>query len=125
VADAPLEVVHTYESRPGGVRHRVAVIDDAARRDHDEARRRARHDVEAFLESRAFPATAIVVREGLPQRAILEVAAHHDSDLVIVGSHGRTGLAHRRLGSVSEAVVREAPCDVLVVRPPRSAPFAL
>jgi nucleotide-binding universal stress UspA family protein len=39
------------------------------------------------------------------------------SDLIAVGTHGRTGVAHALLGSVAEWVVRCAPCDVLVARP--------
>jgi nucleotide-binding universal stress UspA family protein len=49
--------------------------------------------------------------------AICDYAAQRDADLVVVGTHGRTGLAHLLAGSVAEAVVRHAPCSVLAVRP--------
>lgn len=55
----------------------------------------------------------------LPGDAAVEIArmaAEHRVDLVVLGTHGRKGLARLVLGSVAERVVREAPCDVLVVR---------
>ncbi|MEO6601708.1 MAG: universal stress protein [Polyangiaceae bacterium] len=48
---------------------------------------------------------------------IAQLAADLEADLVVVGTHGRHGLARLFLGSVAEAVVRLAPCPVLVVRP--------
>lgn len=49
---------------------------------------------------------------------IAEIAKEFDAEAVVVGSHGRTGLARVLLGSVAEHVVREAPASVFVVRPP-------
>lgn len=57
-----------------------------------------------------------LVRVGNPADVISEVAVHWPADLVAVGSHGRSGLGRVLLGSVAEAVVRHAPCPVLVVR---------
>ncbi|MCE9578940.1 MAG: universal stress protein [Deltaproteobacteria bacterium] len=54
--------------------------------------------------------------EGAPQVALTDVATELKADLVIVGSHGRRGLRRWLLGSVAEATVRHAPCDVLVAR---------
>ncbi|HZO15436.1 MAG TPA: universal stress protein, partial [Polyangiaceae bacterium] len=48
--------------------------------------------------------------------AISDYATVNGADLVMAGTHGRTGLAHVLLGSVAEALVRHAPCPVLVVR---------
>jgi nucleotide-binding universal stress UspA family protein len=114
IARAPMEVVHAYELQRGP--EGVATLGESARRRHVEAKRRARSRVEAYLESRGFSAGAVVVREGMPRRVILDVAVQHDCDVLIVGAYGRTGLVQPRLGSVSEAVLREAMCDVLVAR---------
>lgn len=54
---------------------------------------------------------------GTPWHEIVEILKHDPGfDLVVVGTHGRTGLKHVLLGSVAERVVRHAPCAVLVVR---------
>ena len=55
-----------------------------------------------------------VSKLGKPAESIIEEAANHQ--LVICGSHGRTGLSRTLIGSVAEKVVRLAPCPVLVVR---------
>jgi nucleotide-binding universal stress UspA family protein len=57
-----------------------------------------------------------VVQHPSPGRALVEIAEDEDVDLVILGSHGRSGLSRAFLGSVAERVVRHAPCPVLVVR---------
>lgn len=54
--------------------------------------------------------------DGDPERLILERAAEGGFDLIAMGTHGRTGRLHVLTGSVAEAVVRRAPCPVLVVR---------
>jgi nucleotide-binding universal stress UspA family protein len=58
------------------------------------------------------------VREGSPFYEIVRFAKEKDIDLIIMGTHGRGGLAHLLLGSVAEKVVRKAPCPVLTVRHP-------
>jgi nucleotide-binding universal stress UspA family protein len=58
------------------------------------------------------------VREGAPFYEIIRFARETDIDLIIMGTHGHTGLAHVLLGSVTEKVVRQAPCPVLTVRHP-------
>ncbi len=63
------------------------------------------------------------VRTGSPAREAVAEAAEWPADLVVVGTHGRTGAARALLGSVAEAVVRDASCSVLVVpSPPRHPP---
>ena len=60
----------------------------------------------------------IVMSEGAPFSEIIRAAREHDSDLIVIATHGRTGIKHALLGSVTEKVVRKAPCAVLTVRDP-------
>jgi len=57
-----------------------------------------------------------MVRTGVPVETILAAAQEVGADLVVVGTHGRTGLRHLALGSVAEQVVRGCPVPVLTVR---------
>jgi nucleotide-binding universal stress UspA family protein len=58
------------------------------------------------------------VREGSPFYEIIRFAKEENIDLIVLGTHGHGGLAHMLLGSVTEKVVRKAPCPVLTVRHP-------
>ena len=58
---------------------------------------------------------ALIVHE-VPFQAIINTAQDQDADLIVMGTHGRTGLTHVLMGSVAEKVVRLAPCSVLVTR---------
>jgi universal stress protein A len=57
------------------------------------------------------------VIEGSPKVEIVRYARQHEIDLIVLATHGRSGLAHVIMGSVAESVVRTAPCPVLTVRP--------
>jgi nucleotide-binding universal stress UspA family protein len=59
-----------------------------------------------------------LLAEGSPAEAILRAAGETQCDLLVLGTHGRTGLARALMGSVAEAVVRKAPCPVLTVKVP-------
>jgi nucleotide-binding universal stress UspA family protein len=63
-------------------------------------------------------ARAVVVTAASAAAAITEYAHREQVDLIIVGTHGRSGVAHLVMGSVAERVVRTAPCPVLTVRHP-------
>jgi nucleotide-binding universal stress UspA family protein len=70
----------------------------------------------------ADPKTRVVheLVEGDPARAILRAAREAGCDLIVMGTHGRTGLDRLLMGSVAEEVVRNAPCPVLAVKLPTS-----
>jgi nucleotide-binding universal stress UspA family protein len=90
-------------------------------------RERLRTDAERQLAARAaslegVPTTTEVLF-GAPARAITDVAKERGVGLIVMGTHGHTGVTHLVLGSVAERVVRTAPCPVLTVREP-SAPSA-
>ena len=55
---------------------------------------------------------------GEPADAIARFADEHDIDIIVMGTHGRTGLMRLLMGSVAEAVVRRSKCAVLTVKPP-------
>ncbi len=106
-----------FAEGPESAQHILAV--------HEEGRRRSREIVAAAvrrLQAAGFEATN-ELRDGDARRAILEAVAEWQPDVVVMGSHGRGGLRRLLLGSVSESVVRHAPCSVEVVRTPNgSAP---
>ena len=55
---------------------------------------------------------------GSPSVKIVETVEAEHVDLIVMATHGRTGLSHLLIGSVAERVVRTAPCPVLTIRPP-------
>jgi len=61
---------------------------------------------------------------GATHTEICNTAEEIDADLIVIGTHGRSGLSHALLGSVAEKVVRKAPCPVLTVRPEMHSTFA-
>jgi nucleotide-binding universal stress UspA family protein len=77
----------------------------------------AEADLTAFLERVASgaPASSGKVRMGEPATEIVTEASDWDADLVVLGTHGRTGVSRFLIGSVAEAVLRGALCDVLVI----------
>jgi nucleotide-binding universal stress UspA family protein len=64
---------------------------------------------------------AHVILEGDPATEIVRHAADAGVDVIVLGTHGRTGVERLLMGSVAEKVMREAPCSVLVVKLPKGA----
>ncbi len=85
----------------------------------DDLQRQASLDLAQVLPE---PPNAMVevsrqVLVGIPYRTIVEVAEVAKADLIVMATHGRTGLSHLVMGSVTERVVRTAACPVLTIRP--------
>jgi nucleotide-binding universal stress UspA family protein len=64
-----------------------------------------------------LPKVRYLVSTGVPFEAIVEAAEDHRIDLLVLATHGRTGLKRLLIGNVAERVVRHAPCPVLTVKP--------
>ena len=64
------------------------------------------------------------VHAGKPVQAIIDYAKGHEIDLIVIGTHGHTGLSHLLLGSIAEKIVRLATCPVLTVHP-KDHPFRM
>ena len=85
---------------------RAQLTDEANARLQDLVARCAAENVEATTE----------LAVGRAARIIVQTATTRGTDLIVIGTHGRSGFAHLMLGSVTERVVRMAPCAVLTVR---------
>ena len=72
-------------------------------------------DLKGRAERRGITVT-IRVETGIPSEGVVTAAQAEESDLIVVGTKGKTGLAHVLLGSTAERVIRGAPCPVLTVR---------
>lgn len=85
---------------------------------YEENEQRARETLDHLLQPDwDAPGSAVkTVRWGSPVEGIVDYAADHNIDLLVIATHGRTGLSHVLLGSVAERIVRESPCPVLTIR---------
>ena len=83
--------------------------------EQQRAGREALSRLERLLEKRRVQSRAMV-RTGAPYQVIGQEARKQKADLIIMATHGRTGVSHLMLGSVADKVVRTAPCPVLTVR---------
>ena len=86
--------------------------------DYFEAmKEKAEGELHALAGAHASGVTAnVVVRRGYPAAEILEMAQEENFDLIVMATHGHSGLEHALLGSITEKVLREAHCPVLVAR---------
>lgn len=88
------------------------------RRDIEQLKSLSLEKLEAYGVERSASALEPMVQEGKPAAVILEVAERVQPDLIVIGSHGRSGLDQLLLGSVTDRVLRKARLPVLVVRRP-------
>lgn len=114
---AELIVAHVYEppSRMSLDGYVLPQIYD----DFEDALREEAEKQLAPLVARARKAgvnTRSLLVKGIPYRAIARAARSNNADLVVLGTHGRTGVARLFLGSVAARVISTAPCPVLTVR---------
>jgi nucleotide-binding universal stress UspA family protein len=107
---AELHVVHVWQLpeivTPAGTAVGMADLGPQIERELDAA-------LEKLCAGRRV--TSKRTRKGLPDLEVAELAKELDADLVVVGTHGRSGLAHVLLGSIAERVIRVAPCPVVTV----------
>lgn len=78
----------------------------------------ALEEIASGIEAGAEPVTARVIEAPSVAPGILEIAREIEADLIVMGTHGRTGMQHAFLGSVAERTLRQAECPVLTLRPP-------
>lgn len=130
-SDAALEYAKTLAERFGASLHLVHVLEDGVVTgafgtevyvpDTPGMHEGMIHDAEMRLEQR-FPKAMrermrgdVEIVAGTSAKAIVDLAIERNADLIVMGTHGRHGVAHMLMGSVAEKVVRSAPCPVLTV----------
>jgi universal stress protein A len=122
---AELEVLHVWEP-PGYVGPDTLALLPIApgQPGWDQTRAEVEREIEHFLaKSGARPnRLSVRVEAGEPSDTILRVAKDGGSDLIVMGTHGRTGLSRLLIGSVAEAVLRRSTCPVLTLRVPTRLP---
>ncbi len=118
--DARVVAVHVIDQR-WEEQARLALAEvgqDMAQRIREgrkEEGQRILRDVADAAERSGVSVESVIVT-GIPFEEIVRLAKELPADLIIMGTHGRTGMSHLLLGSVAERVVRSAPCPVLSVR---------
>jgi nucleotide-binding universal stress UspA family protein len=100
----------------------VDIVYGTEQLDHMTAKVRARLEaVRRDVDPLARLHVTTRVLQGSPARSIIDVAVNEPFDLIVMGTHGRTGVERFVLGSVAEEVMRRAPCAVLTVKRPRES----
>lgn len=110
-----LHVVETYDYAPPEY---YMAADEL----HKEVERRlegSRKHLEEMAAQMGDIKTRTLVTEGKPFVQIIRAAKEEGADMIVLGTHGRSGLAHILIGSTAEKVVRKAPCPVLTIRSAR------
>lgn len=113
---AKVTVVHAYELPVYGFPEGLTLAAEMP----GHIQQMASKALEGIVAHATHPGVTIegMVREGAAWSEICAAATEAKVDLIVIGTHGRRGLAHALLGSVAEKVVRSAPCPVLTIRGP-------
>lgn len=90
-------------------------------RQHREAVEKRLAEVAGAVNAAGVPCEYLI-RGGLPNDSILEAVKSLSADMIVMGTHGRRGLAHAIYGSVAESVLRKSPRPILMVRSPKFRP---
>lgn len=132
-SDAALRYGRDFARTYGALLHVVHVVDDVASHvmpmtalpDIGTIQMDLQHAAEAELDARLADAArqlpavrTVILTSAAPAQAIVAYAEEAGIDLLVIGTHGRGGLARLFMGSVAQHIVRTAPCPVLTVRQP-------
>ena len=115
-----LHVVENYYTYPGFAETAFPMVElysDMEKHAEDEMASLVKKDIPQGIQ------VETVIKRGTPFREIVETAKEKEANLIIIATHGRTGLEHAFFGSTAEKVVRKAPCPVLTVRGPEAGRF--
>jgi len=112
--DATVHALYVVDASPSSLAVSRSNVRETLREVEEQAAEAAFATVEPLAEE-ADVELVTAMLEGNPEREIVDYAAEQEVDIVVMGTHGRTGLGRRLMGSVTERVVRSAPVPVLTV----------
>jgi nucleotide-binding universal stress UspA family protein len=93
----------------------VQTVNEVEQKSIDSAKKMAEEQMAKFPDSKSVD-ISVDIRRGTPYEEILKDQQEKKIDLIVIASHGKTGLRHYLIGSVAEKVVQVAKCPVLLVR---------
>jgi nucleotide-binding universal stress UspA family protein len=111
---ARLTVIHVFGHPPAAPE---AYVDQERMLCSADLEREAKEQLESLKNQRLadLPVELVSCEHASPALAVCDYADHHNVDLIVIGSHGRTGLSRLLIGSVAEKTARHANCPVLIV----------
>jgi nucleotide-binding universal stress UspA family protein len=115
--DASLTLLHVYQPISYALPEGYVLPSASLLADLEVSLGKALDEAKTQLESTAGLRVDTALIQGVPFAEIVRFAREGAYDLIVLSTHGRTGIRHALLGSVAEKVVRKAPCPVLTVRP--------
>ena len=113
-ADGRIRLLHVVEWLPAVMEGTFGIYPH--RKDIEKIKALSRAKLEEMVRKHKGALLEALVREGRAAQVILETVGELEPDLVVMGTHGRSKLDHLLIGSVTERVIRHAPCAVLTVR---------
>lgn len=117
VPGGEFHLVHAFDVPFKGFMHGHGTRREVSKQHQSEFKRMIEGEMATFLANIEADAPKLerIMQEGLVREVIHRQAEKLKPDLLVVGTHGRTGVAHAFLGSVAEDLLRHPPCDVLAV----------
>jgi nucleotide-binding universal stress UspA family protein len=117
---ASIDLVHVFDDpfTSGAFLGDGTMVMPVELREALENHAREQLDVRHAVHAATLPGSSTAFLLGPPAKRLVERAKEEKADLIVMGTHGRTGLGHLFLGSVAERVVRTATCPVLTTRQP-------
>ena len=116
--DATVHLIHVLEKTPpfSTSHDQEDSTENILRKIEEEAKMQLKEAAEDLKEDSSLNVIE-VLRKGIDYEEIIKYATENNGDLIVIATHGRTGVLHSLMGSVAEKVIQYAKCPVLVIKP--------
>ncbi|MFA3783924.1 universal stress protein [Melioribacteraceae bacterium 4301-Me] len=116
--DAVIHLIHILEKTPPFLAVRsLDVSEDEIMKSMEKNAKKQLHKTVSILREDSSVQIKEILRKGVDYEEIVNYSNEINADLIVIATHGRTGILHTLLGSVAEKVIRYAKCPVLVITP--------